>query len=196
MSRQEWLASRQPGVGASDVAKLAGLSPWGGPMNVWIDKTQPIADDEDMTEAQWLGLLVEDSILNGFEQRTGIAVVDRQKSFVHPDHPTHMATPDGMAVGVGPVDAKFIGDAPWNDTGGPEGVPDHYTCQSQWQQHVTGADAGILVAIHTAFGRRSFRIYRLPRNQVVIDSLVEIVDDFWNRYVVPKVIPPVDGTEA
>jgi predicted phage-related endonuclease len=101
-----------------------------------------------------------------------------------------------FAVGVGPVDAKFIGDAPWNDTGGPEGVPDHYTCQSQWQQHVTGADAGILVAIHTAFGRRSFRIYRLPRNQAVIDSLVTIVDDFWNRYVVPKVIPPVDGTEA
>lgn len=196
VDRIEWLTARQAGIGASDVACLAGLSPWGNQMSVWISKTQPIVEEGDMTDAQWLGLVVEDGILNGFEERHGVQVIDRQRSFTHPEHPTHMATPDGIAVGIGPIDAKFISGAPWNDDGTPENVAEHYLCQSQWQMHVTGHDKAVLAVIHTAFSRRFWRVYTIERNQKVIDSLVAIADDFWGRYVVPKRLPPVDGTEA
>jgi len=161
---------------------------------VWLDKTQPVVDEE-ATEAQWLGLLVENAILDGFEQRTGLAVIDRQAEYVGP-RPWHKATPDGRVVGSGPIDAKFTGDAPWNDDETADGIPDHYVCQIQWQIHCAGADMGHLVAIHTAFGRRQFRIYNVPRDQRVIDQLATLVDRFWLDYVEPKKLPPVDGSDA
>ena len=163
-------------------------------MSVWLDKTQPLAEDE-MTEAQWLGLLVENAILDGFEEQTGLQVIDRQAEYVG-DKTWHKATPDGWVVGAGPVDAKFIGDAPWNDDGGPDGIPDHYAIQVQWQMHCSDALVAYLVVIHTAFGRRQFRIYRVPRDQRTIDHLVTLVDRFWLEYVEPKKLPPVDGSDA
>ena len=38
-SHDEWLAEREKGIGASEVAAILGLSPWDTPFSLWLKKT-------------------------------------------------------------------------------------------------------------------------------------------------------------
>lgn len=200
--RTAWLERRRRGIGASDIGAIVGLSPWASPMSVWLDKIGR-TDDQEETEAMRWGHLLEQPIVQAFEEDTGLYVGGQQDERQHPDHPTHLATLDGIVyespvsedsgragAELGVFEAKFTGSAAWDE------VPDHYACQVQWQMHVTGLNHAWLAALHRAFGRIEFRIYEIERDQTVIDLLTTAADTFWTDHVTAGVMPPADGADA
>lgn len=196
--RADWLAKRRGGLGGSDIAQVVGISPYGSPYKVWADKTGRLAlDDQDArTEVMRWGQRLERTILDEWEERTGLHTIHRNGLFVSSEYPWAMATVDGLAVespGSGldgvlyPVEVKY-------DTrmGGWDEVPAHYECQAQWQMVVTGMDRCELVVLH---------VNRLATYTVMADArlqlaLLEAGRSFWTDHVVADVPPAVSADDG
>jgi putative phage-type endonuclease len=203
--RTEWLAWRQSGVGASDVAGIVGLSPWSSPWSVWANKVGLIPEEsasETMEFGQWAELMIGP----WFAHRTGLHVAGEQTWCTHRTRKTHLCTVDGFVVEeepafgwaylrqhgfapepLGPLQIKAFGPGRrWDE------VPADIQCQEQWEMHVTGLDRVWLAVL---MGRR-LDVHELKRDQGDIDMLIERVDAFWNEHVLTGDPPPVDGSDA
>lgn len=202
-NRAEWLAWRRGGIGASDVAALAGVSRWTTPAALYLEKTgqlgEPLDDIDD--DDFWWAHEQEDDIARAVERRAGLHVIGAQAWCQHPKFPHHRCTVDGF-LGESPHSA--IGDAVavleektethgsvWRSAGVDE-IPLDCEYQGQWQMHVTGLDRVLFAA--SLFGR--FPLMRwLERDQQVIDGLVRLAERFW-ACVLGGTPPPVDGHDA
>jgi hypothetical protein len=60
---------------------------------------------------------------------------------------------------------------------------------------LTGAEWWDIAVLFFA-PRREFHIFRLQRNQEIIDNLTEAGREFWENHVVPQVPPALDASEG
>lgn len=200
--RDDWLAKRKAGIGASDVAGILGLSPWATPFTVWADKTQDLEDSQ--TEAMHWGKRLEDVVVDEFEDQTGLHVHGRQWLVHHPEHPWVMSTIDGLAFeqpeydedpdstfGFDPFDPLGLvevktdaGFGAWSD-----GPPDHVVCQVQWQMLTTGLVHTWVPVLH---GGRRFEIYEVDYDEGLADKIFLRVSEWRERHIVGDETPEPD----
>lgn len=201
IDRDEWLAWRRTGIGASDIAGILGLSPWASPYSVWATKVGLVTDD-DATEAMEMGLALEPSIAAMFHRKTGLYVANPQLRVTHPELPWARATldgnvydhpnPDPDALPLGILESKVTADSP---TAWADDIPMQYLCQTQWQMFVTGAEHAWVAAFHASWGLK-FRIYEVERDQSDIDYIVGRVREFYEQHVLTGEPPEVDAHHA
>lgn len=191
--RDDWLAWRSRGIGASDVAGILGISPWQTPYSVWQSKIGVgVSGTGGNTEALRWGHLLEDAILGECERRLAVDVSDRQLRCTHPDQPWARCTVDGLyADRAGPergvVEVKTTGEPRWGS------VPQYYEAQVQWQLEVTGLPRAWVACLHA--GRR-LSLWPVERDRQVGMDLLYLAGQFWQRYVLTRQPPPVDGSRA
>lgn len=197
--RDDWLAKRREGIGASDVAAILGLSPYSTPFTVWADKTRNLGDDPN--ESMHWGKVLEGVIVDEFEQRNGLYVHGRQRLFHHPDHPWAMATIDGWAEEspvetddepspVALVEVKTDGGfGAWAD-----GPPDHVRIQCLWQMFTTGVHT--LTYVPTLHGGRNFQVYEVEWDEGLAEKICLRVSDWRDRFILGGETPEADGTPA
>ena len=87
------------------------------------------------------------------------------------------------------IEAKFVTmDSPtlgaWG-ANGTEDVPDHVMCQVQHQMFCADLEKVHVVALLAG----KYRLYHIKRDQELIDYQVGYCEDFWERYVVPEIMP-------
>lgn len=72
LSEEKWLAYRRKGIGGSDVAALLGISPWRTARDLYFDKLNIVAveDNEDNWVALEMGHLLEPLVAKIFQHRT------------------------------------------------------------------------------------------------------------------------------
>ena len=92
------MAVRRKGITGSQIAVVAGLSPWGSPIDVWREKVEGapgdlLAANEDVQRGVWL----EEAVVKWYVHRVGRAV-GQLGTVVHPDRPLVIATPDGVSM--------------------------------------------------------------------------------------------------
>lgn len=193
LSRQEWLRLRAQGIGGSDAAAIAGLNPWKSPMGVYLEKVGEIKDDDEPSEAAYWGSTLEEVVAREFTRRTGLKVRRRNAILRSSKHPFMLANVDRLVVGDQvPLECKTAGAraaADWDDGR----VPDYYMIQLQHYLAVTGAPYGYIAVL---IGGQRFLYQRIERDDELIQYLVQIERNFWENHVIPRVPPPVDGTEA
>jgi putative phage-type endonuclease len=177
--REQWLAERRTGLGASDAAAVVGVSPWKSALAVYLDKTGQAGPDIETAPMRW-GTKLEPVILAAYEEETGNAIERPGIIMRHPERPWQLCTLDGWIPGQRVIEAKtanqFAADE-WGEPGTDE-IPDAYMCQVQHQLAVTGlevADVPVLI------GASDFRIYTIQRHQRMIDHLNEMEAEFWAR---------------
>ena len=190
----EWLAARRTGIGASEIAAVAGLSQQRGPWDVWaskIDGTELVPSDE-MRWGQW----IEGRIIDWWARETGRAI-GSGGLYRHPDHRWLMATPDAVvleepaATVVATVDAKNAGH--YNQTEWDEdGAPVEYLAQITQQMLAVGVNQGFLVA---AIGGRPPAERAIALDEDFAGSLIALGDEFW-QHVQDGTPPPVDGSRS
>jgi putative phage-type endonuclease len=98
-SREEWLAERKNGIGASEVATALGVNPFKSAFELWAEITG-LAEAENLDDRETIiwGKLLEGPIIGEFGRRTG-RVVDPHNQNVMLVHPTHgflRGTPDAL----------------------------------------------------------------------------------------------------
>lgn len=194
--RALWLAKRNEGIGASEIAAVLGVSPWQSALSLYAQKTgQMEPDDLSENEAVFWGLKLENSIIDGYAERTGRLVRRFGKLIRSTAYPWLQATPDALTSDDGgkswwPLQIKNIGfssAAHWED-----GAPDYYRMQVMHESLVFGSTKTTAAALVAG--------QKLIWEDVEVDEIsarkiINLGRDFWDR-VQRREAPPADGTAA
>jgi predicted phage-related endonuclease len=209
--RAAWLGARR--CGSSTVAKILGISPYGGPVDAYLEATEPAPARVARwrTEVLERGREWEPVVLHLYQAQTGRAVLRPKPNavwFGPEDWAT--ATPDAFAdelvldqVERGGVEAKtdIRGEYLWGppqvierwEPGCEEIVRPDYALQASWQAWVCDlpwVDLAVLLP------RYELRVYRIMRDLELEAELVETVGRWWRDHVEARVMPDPGSSQA
>ena len=210
MTRNEFLTRRRSGIGGSDIAAIARLSPWRSPADVYLDKLGLKPEEEDApapvgkSAALYWGSALESELRKAYTAVTGRRVMRYNRLLRDKNHPYFIGDVDGLAYcedgrqpfnmrtgevwtdkGVELKTARMAGDE-WGDEGS-DVIPMQYICQVQWYMGLMPSVQSFDVAV--LFGGSKFSIYTVRRSDLIIRRLREIAFEFWRNHV-EKQIPP------
>jgi putative phage-type endonuclease len=189
--RAAWLEERRKGIGGSDAAKVLGISKWGGPLSVFMDKTGR-SRDREMTEAMEMGIILEEVVARLFMMRTGLKVARVNRMLRHPEYPWMMANVDRRIVGdkkgLECKTAHFMKTSHWE---GDE-LPDDYYCQTQHYCAVTGWNSCWIAAL---IGGQRFIFKEVLRNDEFIKEMIAREREFWHEYVMKDIVPAANEAD-
>ena len=198
----EELELRKTGLGASEIAAIAGLNPWRSALDVWLTKTGKKREPETSKRKKrgQLGQWMEPVIASWYAAQFEGWQFTKPTTRVHPSLPWALATPD--LIGTPYPDAnvavqrrceiKLVGENlrdHWS-----HGIPGYVYCQVQWQGFVTGIELAD-VAVWTGLEESDQHVIGVSYDRAAADDLAEIARDFWERNVLRDIPPPVEPTE-
>lgn len=202
MDRETWLSIRQSGIGSSDAAAAVGLNPYKSQLELWMEKTgrmntgqesEALSSAEEDNGPLFWGTVLEPIVAEHYAKRTGHKVRRVNAVLQHKDYPWMLANLDREVAGSSEVQilecktAGINGAKLWR-----EGVPEYVQLQVMHQLAVTGqaaADVAVLV------GGNELRIFRLQRDEALIERLIALEAEFW-RYVEDDTPPPADASDS
>lgn len=184
------LGDRTTYIGGSDVGAIIGVSPYATPIEVYLEKRGERT--VEVNDAMRMGSLLEDAVVQLYEQQQGVRTVRRNRPYIHPDHPFLQGHVDRLVVGEpGLMDAKVTLYGPGYGEPGTDQVPPHIACQMQWYMGLSGrrwADVAVLRDMRLS-------VYRVEHDPELYAALVSEAVGFWDR-VQTGTPPDVDGTDA
>ena len=193
MPYADWLEYRKQGIGGSDASVVCGVSRYKSPVELWMNKTGQLPDQEAGEAAYW-GTQLEPFVRAEFTKRTGIEVNAVNQLLQSEEYPFMLANLDGICevpdVGTCIFEAKTASAykaGEWEDT-----IPDEYALQLAHYLAVTGY-AGAYIAV--LIGGNTFRWKFVERDEELISMLIELESAFWN-HVQDGTPPPLDGSDA
>lgn len=195
--RAQWLALRSTGIGASEAAIIIGLSKWKSPYALWAEKCGLAGPDDEETERQKWGLILEPVIAAEYTAQTGRELIDHGRYDLRRSEscPIMTCTLDREIVaiddrGSGCLEIKTTsayGADDWMDE-----PPLHYQIQVQHQMAVTGWRWGSMAVL---IGGQQFRWCDVERNDEFIDLLTRKCIEFW-KLVETRTPPPIDASDS
>ncbi|GAA5003582.1 YqaJ viral recombinase family protein [Acinetobacter puyangensis] len=204
VDRDQFLAGRKKGIGGSDVAAILGFSPYKSPYALWLDKTGRSEKKESQSESAHFGNLLEDVVAKEFSRRTGMKVQRVTQQLSLDEHPWALGNIDRAIINpeiAGNVRfkngelttdkllecktaseymSKLFGEE------GTDQVPDYYLTQCLWYLLITGCKE---IHLATLIGGNKFRMYRIERDEDLIQSIFSQVKAFWFNHVIADVPP-------
>lgn len=195
----EHAEQRKKTVSSTQAAALLGLRPYNDSptaYDIWAFKTDR-AKPPDISDkpAVQIGIAMEPKILDWFQKETGNGVVrnilEKKPEYYLSAQIDGEILREGGTLPSVPVEAKTAGlngrpvSGEWGEPG-TDLVPPLYLVQCQVQMILTGADMGYLAAFLGGIG---YRLYEIPRNDVICDTIKEAAVNFWEKHVIPD-IPP------
>lgn len=178
---------RAKGIGGTDCAAILGLSPYKDATQVWLEKTGRYEQEE--SDLMYWGKRLENIIIEEYEIRTGKTVIKDVDTQYHPDYPWMIAHIDGKVKGEKTIVEAKTASVFTKDRWGEEGtdkVPDEYIIQCQHYMNVLNyerADVCLLM------GGNDYRMYTIPRNDKLINMMMERLINFWEFNVLADIEP-------
>ena len=178
-------------IGGSDIAAILGISPWKTAVDLWLDKITPPKDSTSTVKRR--GQRLEPYVLDMIREEHGIDVVARNQRYTDPEVPYFAAEIDAETADenieiktVHPFKAREWGELETDQ------LPLHYVAQVQWGLAVRRRQVCRVFAL---IGD-DLRPYVVERDDETIAALRERAADFWERFVLPKVRPPLDFADS
>lgn len=201
----EQIAIRKTGVGASEVSKITGASPYGhGAIDVWLAKVGRVVEDADFdSAAAAVGNDLEGPLVEIYGARTGRVVKRCHHTARSIDFAHVLASPDALSWvndietdGRG-VECKVVGARMahhWAD----DTIPDYVLDQVQQNMLVSGLPAWDVVALVGGTDLRIRTVEADAEHQLALATAIEV---FWVSYVEPTLAgeetpPPIEDPEA
>lgn len=186
--RLEFLRARQTGIGGSDVAAILGMDSYRTPMDVYLEKTRPITEEDVLTTNIHLfrGQLLEDAAADLYSEQTG-RKVRRMPQREHKDFPMFRVNADRQILAsedrpTGALECKapaFRGFQRAIE----EGVRDEYVLQLQWALGVCGYDWGSMALCNLEHPAGPLFHFPVERNEILIEHMLERCGRFWFEHV-------------
>lgn len=201
LTKEEWLALRKNGVGASESAGLLGLSPWNTDLSIYVNKVEDV--DHETSLAAEVGIELEPFLHRKFvawlakEEEVDPEIIELsflpKKLYTHTKKDFIMCTPDDIFAhperGLVGVEYKTAGEFQrdrWSD----DEVPDEYYVQCQHCMLVTGLKEWYLAYL---LGNRKFEVVLIQRNDELIKQIESAITTFWKEHVEKKIPPAPSG---
>lgn len=191
----EWRHIRRQGIGGSDIAAIAGVSPWRTPLAVYLDKVGELPEEEPNRAMYW-GTVLEPIIAREYAQRHPDYRVSRVNAVLqHPDIPYFLANIDRVVrkSGARPGVLEIKTASAWMSGHWRSDAPDWVTCQLQWYLGITGYTWG---AVAVLIGGNDYREIEQERDEEIIGYLQEIARRFWEEHVIPRVPPAAEAPDT
>ncbi|PKE16418.1 YqaJ viral recombinase family protein [Macrococcoides caseolyticum] len=193
MTHEEWLKARQAGVGGSDAGTILGVNKWKSKTQLFFEKVNPELKQQVDNEFIYWGNVLEDVVAKEFETRTGKKVRKNNKMLRHPEHEFMLANLDRVIVGEKALlecktTSQYNIDQ-WKD----DEIPASYLCQIQHYMAVTGYEKAYIAVL---CGGNQFIWKEVPRDDELIEIIINAEKDFWYNNVLAGVIPEIDGSDA
>ena len=202
--RDEWLAWRRGGIGASDAAALVGLSRYGSPWSLWAEKVG-LTVDRPQSQRQRIGQILEPAIAQLFHETTGLHVAHAQSRCQHPDLPWARCTVDGFvfdtaAAATAPAplldDVLGVHEIKTDARYGWDDVPVDIRAQCIWQMAVTQTEHCWISALYGGFGFGVWELRWDADARADWELMRAAGERLWHEHVVTGVPPDVDGSDA
>jgi putative phage-type endonuclease len=187
-NKQEWLRERKSYLGGTDLAAIAGLSPYRTALDVYLDKTSDDITCETNAAMRW-GNLLEDVVAKAYSEDTGQTIEIEPNTIYHPSMKFLAANIDRW---VGDKEyvlecktAGFTRCKEWGEVGTDQ-IPESYLIQVAYYASICDVpkvDIAVLIA------GQDFRIYTYNRNKDLEDKIIKIGVNFWHNHI-EKRIPP------
>lgn len=193
MTHEEWLKARQAGIGGSDAGTILGVNKWKSKTQLFFEKVNPELKQQVDNEFIYWGNVLEDVVAKEFETRTGKKVRKNNKMLRHPEHEFMLANLDRVIVGEKALlecktTSQYNIDQ-WKD----DEIPASYLCQIQHYMAVTGYEKAYIAVL---CGGNQFIWKEVPRDDELIEIIINAEKDFWYNNVLAGVIPEIDGSDA
>lgn len=192
LDTKEWLQLRKTGIGGSDAGAVCRVNPYSSPMKVFHDKTVDGVEEKN-NEAIRIGHDLEDYVAKRFTEATGLKVRRSNYMYRSVEHPFMIADIDRLVIGEDAglecKTASAYNADKWKDGD----IPLHYVLQCVHYMAVTGKRTWYIAAVILG---QEFTYRRLEWDDELVAGLIEAESDFWNRHIVPGVIPGPDGSKA
>lgn len=190
-TREEWLKVRKLGLGGSDMSAVLGVNNWRSPLDVWLDKTSDTVEEKESEPMYW-GTILEDIVAQEFAKRTGYKVRNNNFTLQSEEYPYLLANIDreivGLDAGLECKTANAFKADEWKD----DSVPDAYYVQCQHYMAVTGKSSWWIACL---VGGNNFFYKEVPRNDEVIQAIIDTGREFW-CLVETKTMPAPDDSKA
>ena len=187
----EWHRLRKTGIGASEAAAACGLSPYRTRLHVYHEKIGELEQNGD-EELLQVGNLIEPVIQFMFEYRTGMEVAASPMGLYRSEsNPFMLATPDALLTVNELAEWKATTFRRAAELGEQEtdDIPNDWVVQAQQQMYVVGLEVchvAVFLDIHT------LKVYRVERNDRLIDGIIELERELWERIENRDPPPPVE----
>lgn len=192
IKRLKWLETRSHGIGGSDAAKVLGLSRYGGPLDVYINKTTPPVDIEP-SEAAYFGTQLEEFVAQEFSKRSGLTVERHERTEFDAADPFMLANVDRVIVGENAGLECKTASAFKADEWEGDAVPDEYYVQVQHYCAVMDWDGCYIACL---IGGQRFVFKFIPKNADFIADMRARERDFWVNHVIPRIPPAPTVTDS
>ena len=187
-THDEWLKSRNGGIGSSEVGTILGLNPYETPYQLWLKKTGRVEVVERENFLMKAGHYLEDAISRFYADEAGVEIVKssaREFVVVDKERPFMRVSPDRYAYPVGvrkSLSNKMIVEC--KSTQKPvtyDDLPKSWFVQLSYQMGVCHIEQGALAWLISGreFGYRNFK-----HNPDFFAWIMEEVERFWMDCVV------------
>lgn len=202
--RAAWLAERKKGLGGTDVASILVAAAKTKDkigcferslFKLWSEKTGIFKSEDSDNSFLMRGRVMEKYVCELYELHLGEGCRLWEKGLTwHPTRPRIFGTPDRIVEHKGVtfgMDAKTRRRRKgWGKTRSTD-VP--LDVEVQMRAYMEIFDAPYW-DIATLFSLDDFRVYRLERDKELGEQILDIGEEWWQKYVVEETPPPADGT--
>ena len=182
----EWRELRKRGIGGSDIAILAGLTTWGSPYSVYMDK-KGLAPPVVATDAMKRGNILEEPIARWWSAETGKAVEVEDRILHHAEHDWARASIDRRVLGESGILEIKTTHEDWSYP------PEYVKAQVQWYLGIVPAKVGYIAALT---GGLNFRKWDEKADPVYFGDLLDIGWAFVRDHLDPSIPPEIDGSRG
>ena len=227
MTRDEFLAQRNLGIGGSDAGTIMGANPYKTAYELYLEKRGELEHEElDHKLTIRAGNSLEDFVAKEYEAETGFKVQRFNQQLQHPDYQWMLGNIDRVVSLDGSAPAhkgelrtnrllecktalgRFLDKSQWGESGTDQ-VPETYFFQCMHYLAVSGADQ---IDLAVLLAGPEIRIYHIERDEVLIQSMIVVESEFWNRvqngnppdvdfnhrttkHVIDRLYPGTDGSD-
>jgi predicted phage-related endonuclease len=195
-SREEWVAGRRSSIGASESPILFGLGFASQSLfSLWASKVHGAKEETDSKLIR-RGRLMEPGFLAVMQDEipdSKCVACDQNKVYYRDGCEFISATPDafvhrGQDLFLGEFKRVMFNRDAWSD-----GVPLRVQVQVQQQMACIPDVKGVYV-LPLMGGYDGDPILVERDDDFIVGTLIPTVQKFWDRYVIPEVAPPLDGS--
>lgn len=185
MLTEQQRIDRRASIGSSDIPKILGLSRYGGPVQVCLEKWGQGEIPSEETDHQWLGNVLERPLGEWFARGRGVEL-EWDVLATAQESPIFTARHDFLVVGApegGECKSAMRGDE-WG-TAHTDQIPIGNWFQAMWQCGVSRLDRVWVPAM--VAGKRG--LWVVEAQPTVIAQLFQHIGDWWEKHVVGGMLP-------
>jgi putative phage-type endonuclease len=211
MSKEDWLAYRMNGIGASEAGTIMGLNKYLSSIALFDQKVGRRPQWTEENESMFWGKIHEETVADAWQYWDGTpeSMIKNKNSgevmrkcrrinayLVNPDTPWLFASLDrtinrNEEKDEGALEIKTISG--WSAKQWEAEIPPSYVVQLQQQLHVADFAYGELALLKDG---RQMEVIPFERNQVIIDGIIRQTKEFWERVVYARKVIAEEGLDA